>query len=698
VESSPAYDPTGEMLVVGCQYGAGGRIYCLYLNGTEVWNLTLTAPVVSSPAIAGGIAYVGCNDGVLYALDVVPDGRDDGIPDPQNSSYDLVWMTNLSAYVDGDDIRVSSSPAVMEGSVYIGAGRDAVVALNISTGKVVWHRNLGPLGGKYMFSSPAVSPGRLFIGGPGLFALNTRNGATVWSYVPGSWVWSSPAISLETGSSFKGMVYAMTEEGRLCAFSSTVNIPPVARISSPADERIYRVGEAIQFNASESWDPDGEIVNWTWDFGDGNASEGEAIIHNYTIAGDYNISLTVKDDRGLEGKAVVNISVWPNSAPRLGAPSVSRDEGTVNDNFTFTVTYFDADNDSANYVRAFAGDQPIDLTPVEPEDTNTTDGKDYFCETRLLSGLLAVYFDCWDGVLDNRTLVVANLTVTNRTTFGDPLRLSVELYYAGRGEVLINISAFPNDADAGQRKISNEFEIKTRDIDIWWWANISWNISSYNQSGIDRNTIRIYKYNPSTNTTNKWVPGENPGLDLETNWTWANVTSFSNFAVMAQLPPNHRPVARLGKDITIMEGETVFFNASASSDEDNDSLEYNWTFGDSPGKAPVKGDNTAEHKYNKPGRYTVTVYVSDGRLTSNATQEVIVKQKGGEQFVIVIVVIIILVVAIIFILPRGEEKGAPRRRDEEEFKKGMEVRAKKDNTGKKGGKKGSGPPDKAEEE
>jgi outer membrane protein assembly factor BamB/PKD repeat protein len=698
VESSPAYDLSDEMLVVGCQYGAGGRIYCLYTNGTEVWNLTVAAPVGSTPAIRGGMAWVGCDDGFLYALDVVPDGRDDGIPDPTNSTTDIVWMTNLSAYVDGDDARVRSSPAVLEGSVFVGAGRDAVVAINSSTGKVQWHRNIGPLGGKYMFSSPAVSPGRLFIGGPGLFALNTRNGATVWSYVPGSWVWSSPAISLEAGSSFKGMVFAVTEDGRLCAFSSTVNIPPVARISSPADDSTYRVGEIIHFNASESWDPDGEIVNWTWELGDGNRIEGESVAHNYTDIGNYTINLTVSDDRGLEGRAVVNISVRPNSAPRLGAPSVSRDEGTVNDNFTFTVTYFDADNDSAMYVRAFAGDQPINLTPVEPEDTNTTDGKDYFCDTRLLSGLLAVYFDCWDGVLDNSTPVVANLTVTNRRIFGDPDRLSVELYYAGRGEVLINISAFPNDADAGLKKISNEFEIKTSNIDIWWWANISWNISSYNQSGINRNTIRIFKYNPSANTTNKWVAGENAGLDLENNWTWANVTSLSNFAVMAQLPPNHRPVARLGKDITIMEGETVFFNASASSDEDNDSLEYNWTFGDSPGKAPVKGDSTAEHKYTKPGRYTVTVFVSDGKLTSNATQEVIVKQKGGEQFVIVIVVIIILVVAIIFILPRGEEKGTPRRRDEEEFKKGMEVRAKKDNTGKNGGKKGSGPPDKAEEE
>jgi hypothetical protein len=417
----------------------------------------------------------------------------------------------------------------------------------------------------------------------------------------------------------------------------------------------------------------------------------------------------VKDDSGLEGKANVDISVRNNSAPRLGSPSVSPDEGSVNDNFTFTVTYFDADNDSALYVSAHVGDQNVSLVPVDDDDTNTTDGKDYYCVNRLLSGIYQVYFEAFDGVLNTSTDVVAKLTVTNRYTFSYPSgvgaqKISVELYYVGRFGVLINLSAFPNDAEPGLNKISlNEFEITTSNIDIWWWANISWDISSYNQTGINRSTIRIYRYHPINGTTIKWIVAENAGLDLDNNRTWANVTSLSNFAVMAQPPPNHRPVARLGKDITIMEGETAYFNASGSSDEDNDALTFCWTFGDSPGKAPAQGEDKAEHKYSKPGRYTVTVYVTDKKptgnsLTGNATQEVVVKQKGGEQYVIVIVVIIILVVAIIFILPRGEEKGIARRRDEEEFKKGMEIKTMKNKAGKKGGKKGSGPPDKAEEE
>jgi PKD repeat protein len=129
-------------------------------------------------------------------------------------------------------------------------------------------------------------------------------------------------------------------------------------------------------------------------------------------------------------------------------------------------------------------------------------------------------------------------------------------------------------------------------------------------------------------------------------------------------------------------------NASGSFDPDNDTLYYYWDFGDSPGKAPVLGANRSEHRYTKPGRYIVTVNVSDGpgRLNSTAQQTVTVKQKGSEQFVIVIVVIIVLVVAIIFMLPRGDDRKAARlKAEDDEFKKGMAVRKPKS-------KKAKGPP------
>jgi PKD repeat protein len=67
-------------------------------------------------------------------------------------------------------------------------------------------------------------------------------------------------------------------------------------------EGVY--GVPILFDGSGSYDPDGEIVSWFWDFGDGSTGEGETVEHTYTLEragggyGYYDVSLHVTDDAG----------------------------------------------------------------------------------------------------------------------------------------------------------------------------------------------------------------------------------------------------------------------------------------------------------------------------------------------------------------------------------------------------------------
>ena len=55
---------------------------------------------------------------------------------------------------------------------------------------------------------------------------------------------------------------------------------------------------AVRFDASSSTDPDGQIVSYAWEFGDGNTGSGRIVTHTYEVPGAYTPSLTVTDDRG----------------------------------------------------------------------------------------------------------------------------------------------------------------------------------------------------------------------------------------------------------------------------------------------------------------------------------------------------------------------------------------------------------------
>jgi len=75
--------------------------------------------------------------------------------------------------------------------------------------------------------------------------------------------------------------------------------PPIANFSFlPPNPAFY---EIITFNGSLSYDPDGTIVNYEWDFGDGNVTSTTAatILHSYTAPGLYQVNLTVTDNYGL---------------------------------------------------------------------------------------------------------------------------------------------------------------------------------------------------------------------------------------------------------------------------------------------------------------------------------------------------------------------------------------------------------------
>ena len=65
----------------------------------------------------------------------------------------------------------------------------------------------------------------------------------------------------------------------------------------------------IEFSASSSVDPDGDVLTYAWDFGDGTEAEGDTVAHTYDQTGTYEVRLRVSDREGAASDATLSIDV-----------------------------------------------------------------------------------------------------------------------------------------------------------------------------------------------------------------------------------------------------------------------------------------------------------------------------------------------------------------------------------------------------
>ena len=94
-------------------------------------------------------------------------------------------------------------------------------------------------------------------------------------------------------------------------FTSEVSLPenasPVASIRVVPTHSL--VGQEVTFMALASYDPDGEIVSYSWDLGGMETSNRCTIRHAFTQAGTYKIELSVVDSRGKTVVASIDYKV-----------------------------------------------------------------------------------------------------------------------------------------------------------------------------------------------------------------------------------------------------------------------------------------------------------------------------------------------------------------------------------------------------
>jgi hypothetical protein len=106
----------------------------------------------------------------------------------------------------------------------------------------------------------------------------------------------------------RGITYHFTHQIPLTHSPDMDNQPPVADIAAP---RFVRRDRPASFDGSNSFDPDGKVVGWNWDFGDGYQMSGQRVEHPFYNAGTYVVTLTVVDQMGERGRATVEVRVLP---------------------------------------------------------------------------------------------------------------------------------------------------------------------------------------------------------------------------------------------------------------------------------------------------------------------------------------------------------------------------------------------------
>ena len=126
-----------------------------------------------------------------------------------------------------------------------------------------------------------------------------------------------------------------------------INPAPIASFTSIAN------GLTVTFNGSASTDPNGNIVNFNWNFGDASGGNGVTQTHTYGASGTYTVSLTVTDNQGSQTTVSQQITVVrPNVAPT--AVITGPTTGTVPASTTFSAaSSTDSDGTIASYAWDF---------------------------------------------------------------------------------------------------------------------------------------------------------------------------------------------------------------------------------------------------------------------------------------------------------------------------------------------------------
>jgi PKD repeat protein len=397
-------------------------------------------------------------------------------------------------------------------------------------------------------------------------------------------VWSDIIPGQNEGVNVKFFVKAFDKKGN-SATSSIVdysiilpNDPPVANFTESADT-VY-IDEVIDFDASESYDPDGSILSYFWDFGDGITRNGVLVQHSYSQDGKYVVTLTVTDSEGAANATSATKTVQeqpslpPNQVP-VASFTESGETVYVEESINFDASgSYDPDGSIVSYSWDFG-----DGTTA----TGVTVSNAY-----IYAGSYTVTLT----VTDNRG--ATNTASVVKTVLAEPVLNHKPVASFTESDEIVYID------DVISFNAANSYDPDGTIVSYHWdfgdgITGTGLSVShSYSESGTYVITLTVTDDDGVTNTA----------------------TAAKGVLVRTVNPQNHKPVASFTESAeTVYTGESIFFDGSGSIDPDGDVISYLWNFGDGNTAVGVETD----HKYGDDGTYIVTFTVIDNDGATDST-------------------------------------------------------------------------------
>jgi len=406
---------------------------------------------------------------------------------------------------------------------------------------------------------------------------------------------------------------------------------------------------SCEFDASASKDSDGVVLGYSWTIGDGSSASGKRITHEFAVAGDYDISLVVKDNNGAKGSLAQTITVSvPNTGPtakfsvscigldcKFDASGSFDDDGIIN---SWSWTLGDGGSASVSQIDhsyAEGGSYTVSLKVKDNDGASDVTNHTVSLSSPNLLPIADFTFDCDELVcsFDASSSDDPDGEITTyQWSFGDGsngsgLTASHAFKLVDNYVVTLTVEDEDGAIETRTRTVSTNVSNSAPEASFIFECSENNCVFDAGSSTDKEGQIKQYQWSlgDGNSASGKIVEYQYPnGGQFNVTLTVEDAEGVvdSRTHKLNISMPSDGPVADFSYSCT---DKTCTLDAGSSAGNDHDIASYDWDFGD----GAVSHGQTGVHKFTASGNYRVQLTVTD-TAGASGTQSRTIKIKSPD--------------------------------------------------------------------